>query len=317
MISDFDLPQVYNSQGKIEPINVRYIDNTVIYNSSQVLEYPWKNWYDNVGFKIKSIEIVNGGSGYVIPPVVRISGNGTGAVASAFIANGKVNRIRIINSGTGYLSAPTLILDGGLAENGVAAQAVAIIESEVIRSMHVSVKFDRTSKNYYITELTETETFTGSGSLKQFILKWPADVKVGKSTITVAGQEILRENYTITKKSSVTRGYTAYYSVLTLDEAPAIGETVSINYYKDVTLLSAADRINFFYNPTTGQLGNDLGQLLVGVDYGGVNVTGLGFGSGAGWDALPWFSDQWDGFDAAFDDYIVTVGDSTYVFTLP
>jgi hypothetical protein len=56
---------------------------------------------------------------------------------------------------------------------------------------------------------------------------------------------------------------------------------------------------------------------LVGVDYGGVNVTGLGFGAGAGWDALPWFSDQWDGFDTAFDDYIVTVGDSTYVFTLP
>jgi hypothetical protein len=317
MISDFDLPQVYNSEGKIEPINVRYIDNALVYNSPQVLEYPWKNWYDNVGFKIKSIEIVNGGSGYVIPPVVRISGNGTGAVASAFIANGKVNRIKIINPGTGYLSAPTVILDGGLAENGVAAQAVAIIESEVVRSMHVSVKFDRTSKNYYITELTETETFTGSGSLKQFILKWPADVKVGKSTVTVAGQEILRENYTITKKSSVTRGYTAYYSVLTLDDAPANGETVSISYYKDVTLLSAADRINFFYNPTTGQLGNDLGQLLVGVDYGGVNVTGLGFGAGAGWDALPWFSDQWDGFDTAFDDYIVTVGDSTYVFTLP
>ena len=317
MISDFDLPQVYNSNGKIEPINVRYIDNTVVYNSPQVLEYPWKNWYDNVGFKIKSIEIVNGGSGYVIPPVVRITGNGTGASALAFIANGKVNRIKIVNPGTGYLSAPTLILDGGLAENGIAAQAVAIIESEVVRSMHVSIKFDRTSKNYYITELTETETFTGSGSLKQFILKWPADVKVGKSSVTVDGQEILRENYTISKKSSVSRGYTAYYSVLTLDEAPANGATVSITYYKDVTLLSAADRINFFYNPTTGQLGNDLGQLLTGVDYGGVNVTGLGFGSGAGWDALPWFSDQWDGFDAAFDDYVVTVGDSTYLYYLP
>jgi 4-hydroxy 2-oxovalerate aldolase len=112
----------------------------------------------------------------------------------------------------------------------------------------------------------------------------------------------------------VTRGYTAYYSVLTLDEAPAIGETVSVNYYKDVTLLSEADRINFFYNPTTGQLGNDLGQLLVGVDYGGVNVTGLGFGAGAGntqLEVLLTVLNKQNGFKSSFDmNKIYTMSDN-------
>ena len=30
--------------------------------------------------------------------------------------------------------------------------------------------------------------------------------------------------------------------------------------------------------------GNDLGQLLDGVDYGGVEVSSYSFGSGTGWD---------------------------------
>ena len=317
MISDFDLPQRIDENGKIQPLNVVYYDNEIVSGSTEVTEYPWKNWLDNVGFKIKSIEIVSGGALYIKPPVVRITGNGTGAAAVAYIANGKVNRIKITNPGTGYLSAPTIVLDGGLLDNGTAGQAVAIIESEVVRSCHIAVKFDRINKNYYITELTEAETFTGSGSLKQFALKWPADIKIGQSSVTVNAQEVLREEYTITTKSTTSRGYTSYYSVLTLDTAPAIGDIIEISYYKDITLLSAADRINFFYNPTTGQLGKNLDQLLTGVDYGGVTVTGLGFGAGAGWDALPWFSDQWDGFDSAFDDYIVTVGDSTYTYTLP
>lgn len=317
MISDFDLPQRIDVNGKIQPLDVVYFDNAIVSGSTEVTEYPWKNWYDHVGFKIKSIEIIDGGALYVTPPVVRITGNGTGAAALAYVANGKVNRIKIINPGTGYLSAPTIIIDGGLLDNGTAARAVAIIESEVVRSCHISIKFDRISNSYYITELTETETFVGSGSIKQFALKWPADAKVDRSTVTINDQEVLREDYGITMKSSTSRGYTSYYSVLTLDEAPTIGDVVEIVYYKDITLLSTADRINFFYNPTTGQLGKNLDQLLTGIDYGGVSVTGLGFGSGAGWDALPWFTDQWDGFDAAFDDYIVTVGDSTYVYYLP
>jgi len=320
VVTDFDLPQKITENGQIVPLQAIFYDNQIQTSDSDVTEYPWKNWFDNVGFKIKSIEICSGGSGYVTPPVVRISGNGTGAIAKAYIANGQVNRIQLLNPGTGFLSAPTIVLDGGLYENGTAAKAIAILESESVRSMHIAVKFDRTTNNYFITELEETQTFTGSGSLKQFSLKWPADVKVGRSSVTVDGQEVLRETYSLVTKRDVSKGYTYYYSVLTLEEAPGVGQTVAITYNKDISMLNALDRVQHFYNPTTGQLGKNINQLFNGIDYGGVSVTGLGFGSGAGWDALPWFSDQWDGFDAAFDDYIKVVGNDSsahYVHTLP
>ena len=61
-------------------------------------------------------------------------------------------------------------------------------------------------------------------------------------------------------------------------------------------------------------------QLMTGVDYGGVSLTGLGFNIGGGWDTLPFFTDSWDGFDADFDDYIKVVGsdsDAHYEHQLP
>jgi len=40
-------------------------------------------------------------------------------------------------------------------------------------------------------------------------------------------------------------------------------------------MLSAEDRIKFAYTPVAGMLGNDLAQLMSGVDYGGVEVRGF------------------------------------------
>jgi FG-GAP repeat len=43
----------------------------------------------------------------------------------------------------------------------------------------------------------------------------------------------------------------------------------------DSALQSAADRITAFYDPQTGMPGRDLAQLMSGIDYPGVNVTGV------------------------------------------
>jgi len=57
----------------------------------------------------------------------------------------------LVNSGTGFLKAPEIVIDGGLAVDGVQARAVAIIESEVVRANKISIKFDRTSKTYFVS----------------------------------------------------------------------------------------------------------------------------------------------------------------------
>ena len=86
-------------------------------------------------------------------------------------------------------------------------------------------------------------------------------------------------------------------------------------YKKDINLLSAADRINLFIIPTTGMLANDLGQILDGIDYGGVQVKSFEFAGGSGWSADKWFTSAYDTYDNTYEDEVFTIADdSTKVY---
>ena len=321
-VTDFDLLPV-SHEGVNSPLFTNNIDGDIQANDPAILTYPWKHWLDNVGFEITSLKLVTQGSGYVTEPVVRIidrnsnNQNVVAATARAFITNGKVSRVVLLTPGSGYLTAPEIVIDGGLEENGTPATAVAIIGNSVIRSNLIKMKFDRTSRTYFITELEETATFAGTGSKLQFILKWAPDLRIGKSAVTVDGVDIIRADYTLSINKSVSRGYTSYYGTLTFNTAPAKDTVISVSYIKDWSLLNAADRIQYYYDPQTGQLGKDLAQLMTGVDYGGVVVTGLDFSVSSGWDSLPFFTDRWDEIDPTFDDYIIRAGLNSNEFDLP
>jgi len=80
---------------------------------------------------VRSIAVVAGGSGYLVPPTVTISGGGatTAAIASANIdSTGKVTSITIASGGLGYTSAPTVAIAGG---GGVGAVATASVTPAV------------------------------------------------------------------------------------------------------------------------------------------------------------------------------------------
>ena len=62
-VSDFDLPPVY-SQGGTTVIESVLINNKIEVYNTEITQYPWKSWYDNIGFSIKSITIINHGYGY-------------------------------------------------------------------------------------------------------------------------------------------------------------------------------------------------------------------------------------------------------------
>jgi hypothetical protein len=318
-VTDFDLTPVINSTFDVLPLQVN-IDSSgsvdTVFNEINL--YPWKHWYDHVGFSVISISLIDGGSGYFENPVVRIDGGyGTGAKAKTYISNGKVSRIELLSNGTGYLKSPTVVIDGGRTVDGIQARASVVIESEVVRANKISIKFDRITRNYFISEITETETFVGTGSRIQFPLKWSPETTIGTHIVKVNNVDVLRDEYKLTTKTSTAKGFTSYSGLLTLNSAPEVGDSINITYKKNFNHLSAADRVNFYYNPESGMYGKDLAQLMTGIDYGGVNITGLGFGISGGWDSLPWFTDSWDGFDAAFDDYIVIAGTGNYTYTLP
>ena len=312
LTTDFDLPPVYK-KGAITTIEATAKHGTVTVYDANINSYPWKSWYDNLGFVVTELKIINGGSGYITEPVVRItSDSGSGATARAFFSNGVINRIVLLTPGAGYLSAPTVTIDGGILTTGKSARVVAIIGKGVVRSNLIKIKFDRLTQTYVVASLQETETITPTGSKLQYALTWAPDIKIGTSTVLVGGAPALRDSYKLSIAKSTAKGYTTYSGLITFKSIPK-GE-VAVTYLKDVSLLNAADRTRYYYNPQDGDLGNDLSQIMTGIDYGGVIVDGLGFEISSGWGALPFFSDKWDSFDATYDDYAITVAADTHVF---
>ena len=325
-VTDFDLPAAYENTS-ITAITTQIINNQLVVSDPAIQQYPWKFWSDNVGFQVIDLVIVDGGSGYATIPTVIISNptapNGVTATAKALIANGKVNRIILTNAspyggaGSGYLSAPTVTINGGLNVGGTPAKVIAVIGNGVVRNNHTKIKFDRVNQTYYITNLTQVDTLTGINGRQQFPLTWAPDVRIGKCNVTIDGVPVLRELYKLSIITSKTLGYTQYTGSITFTNAPADKSEIIVSYTKDISLFNATDRIQYYYNPTTGQLGKDLTQLMLGVDYGGVVVSGLGFENGSGWGEAPYYSDKWDNRNPAYTDYIVQVSANTNVFVFP
>lgn len=78
---------------------------------------------------INSIQITNGGRNYTTPPIVEITGDGTGAIANARLLSGRVNSIEIVRKGEDY-SIANIRLVGG---DGTGATAIANLEAKLGR----------------------------------------------------------------------------------------------------------------------------------------------------------------------------------------
>ena len=119
---------------------------------------------------IRDISMTNGGSGYdttLIPPTVSITGDGTGATATAIMEFGVVTRIIITNYGKNYITVPTI----KIGTEWAASTSVAA-----------------TSQIFYGDNLyTVTSAGTTHASLPP----------IGGSVITAAGNFVIGQQYTI------------------------------------------------------------------------------------------------------------------------
>lgn len=319
MVTDFDLPPAYNTAFKeILPQSVKVIDDTLIGINSDLQTYPNKHWLDNLAYKVVSVEVADGGSGYTFPPVITFESNsGTGAEARAVLGtNGTITQVIVTNPGSGYLSAPQVVINGTQTDDGEPARLGVVIGDSLVRSMHNVIKFDRVSGTFQITKLAETETFAGTGSKYIFTLTWPMDLRNTTVEVNVDGNLTLSSEYTYYNVKDTSKGYDRYFGTIEFITPPALGKTIVVNYRKSINLLTAQDRINLFYNPTTGQLGNDLAQLMDGVDYGGVEVRSFEFSGTTGWDTAGWYNGVWDSYDTTFDDEIFELDGSTLALDL-
>jgi hypothetical protein len=307
-VTDFDLPSTYSAaDGQIV---------TVKSGSAQLNEYPWKWWADNNGYSITDIQIYNSGEQYTQPPKVLIEGNGTGATAQAYISNGRVSGIRVLTPGFGYTQTPTITLVGGNPAGVNKARAVAILGDSKARMFDLSVKFDRINKDGLYQSFNQEQTFIATGFTSVFDLTYPPTQDKSKISLFKNNQVILNNEYSVSLYYSSTDTYKLLRGRIIFNESPAAGDIILIVYEKNVELLDAVNRIQKHYSPTAGMKGNDLGQLMTGVDFGGVQIQGTTFEVTGGWDALPWFTDNWDSVESSADYYVIADG-STISVTLP
>ena len=315
-VTDFDAGPFYNNvTDQIETLKSTVSQNTLIKVDNVLDEYPRKFFLDNIGAQISEIKIKNAGSGYIFPPKVIIEDNNSGAEAEAFIGYGKVTKIIVRNPGGMFINPPKIRLEGAQTDDGETATAFAILGKSLVRTPSIRVKFDRVSGDYFVEDLFLSETFTSSGIDVNFDLKWPLDLNKNKIKVFVNNQEMLRSTYTASNIEKV-KDYTYQQGRITFVTPPVSTAVVRIEYYKPLSLLDAADRIKFAYNPADNMFGKDLNQLMTGIDYGGVEVKSFDFGGPSGWDSQPWYTDAWDIYENTFEDEIFVSDGSTIAVEL-
>ena len=187
----------------------------------------------------------------------------TQATARAVIKEGAVSRIVVLTPGKNYTSTPRVIITGGGANGNTpadSARAYANLRNDLVRDISTTIKFDR---------VQSTAT----------VLAWT-------SNTTYAFNDLIRHDNKLYKVIAT------YTSTETFDE----GLTNLLPLRGDEPYITAAERTLGLYAPAAGMPGNELSQVMTGVDYGGVMVTGLAFDDGQGWDRAPWYDLPWDGF---------------------
>lgn len=113
---------------------------------------------------IGTIEITNAGYNYESAPTVIITGDGTGAKATAFIARGRLQKIEVTNPGVNYTRAFVQLLDG----EGREAAAIAVLQSSVstLRSFY----YKENGEKVYVNEDAGRVNYT-SGRVELYTLK--------------------------------------------------------------------------------------------------------------------------------------------------
>jgi hypothetical protein len=134
-LTDFDLQPYYNQVTKTyrSPDINNPIDTNVL-----AVQPVYKSWIANHTYQVKRVDIIHPGKNYDGTTTVVISGNGTGAKASAYILNGQIYEILMDDYGSGYTYAVANIY--GI---GSGAQAVPILGYGKARNMNTTIKFDR------------------------------------------------------------------------------------------------------------------------------------------------------------------------------
>ncbi len=129
----FVRPNGYTSSKQLAVYDIDIDDDLGVYVSkrsdgtSAVYFLPDNNLYIDGDWSghVKTINVTNQGTGYTTAPTVTFSGGGgSGAIATANIADGKVTSVSINNDGYNYTAIPTITFSGGGGSNAAATATI-------------------------------------------------------------------------------------------------------------------------------------------------------------------------------------------------
>jgi hypothetical protein len=168
-----------------------------------------------------------------------------------------------------------------------------------VRTNLIGIKFDRTSRGPEITNLYQTDNFLCNGYDNEFVLTWVPEPDKSKITITLDGVLILNVNYTIINYRAdygqVAGEYKKQFTKIRfLNYTPGSNQILKVSYAKKIDHLNAIDRTLNYYTATSGMPGLDLGQLISGIVYPGVNIEALKFDYTTNWDRGPFADSVWN-----------------------
>lgn len=201
-LTDFDVPAYYDTTlalpQYVSPILLPYDHATTTVQSnisdrasnSEIWTLdPWKQWFNNYLLSVNSITIINGGVGYITPPVVTVTGDATvPAVLTATINSaGQVVNINIVDPGQGYSVTPTITITGG---SGVGARAVALMGNDLVRSIKTTIKYDRCEYSATVVAWQPNDVYTAGTLVRYANIVWSANE-------TVSSAEFITTDWTL------------------------------------------------------------------------------------------------------------------------
>jgi hypothetical protein len=256
-VTDFDLPAYYDQDTKIfrSPSGeIQEKDQQLWatgYIDDQLINQDYPQWYANRNYSIERIDVVDQGAGYTLQPTVTIIANdstGSGATARAVFDfdSGKVTGIILTNPGSGYSMSPTVVINGGSIRT---ARAYAVLKNDQVRTIGTTIKFDRV--NY-----------------RSIVEDWKPHTQYYATVFDPNGYVIFGNVVAYNGT-----GYTIRSNMI------SSASFVSSEYdvYDAANIKTANDRIMAYYQPQNNMPVRDLKQLVSGIDYPGIQVTGLDF----------------------------------------
>lgn len=320
-ITDFDLAPYYDKDlkifrspsGKYETKDAQLWATGYNVDTTQYINIDYTNWYTNRTSKVSSIVIVDPGVGYSLEPVVTLVGGGadTSATATATIDGdtGAVTEITVISSGTGYTTTPDVVINGSVADsievlggNVYAGNVFAVSTTAgLFVGMTANVAF---FANAYIQTID-------SANLK-ITMSGPNVSTFTGTTIEFNGRPArayaILENRKVRSFDTTLKfdrvGYTStvqpwapntFFTANTIVSYGNVGYKVTANITTGNNFIStdyvlysanlfnnANDRIMAYYSPASNMPSKNLAQLVSGIEYPGVQVTGQNFSNKPG-----------------------------------